>query len=286
MIARLAAGVQSQVKRLIFAFAGLAAGFAFVAMPSAAQDKEPLQWRLPAGLLEISGLARVSEKSVFAHNDEHAIVYEVDLQNGEVVRAFAMGEPTVSGDFEGAAIADGRVYLITSDGRLYESLIGEHRSRVAYNVYDTGVGQACEVEGLSHAPTPGEFLILCKRLYDKKQKSRLVIYRWSLAERAPVEEPWLSIPYADFLQYAERANFRPAGIDWDPRSSAFTIVAARTHMLVMFDEKGALLGKSSLPADYHAQSEGIALMGDGSVIVADEGAGRGAGVLSIYRKLP
>ena len=49
-------------------------------------------FQLARGLTEISGLAVASENSVYAHNDEHGIIYEIALSNGEIVAAFALGE--------------------------------------------------------------------------------------------------------------------------------------------------------------------------------------------------
>src|ERR1700704_3308634 len=76
------------------------------------------QFYLPDGLREISGLAVASNNTVYAHDDNYAIVYEVDLNLQKAIRAFALGKPTVRGDFEDIAVRDGSVYLLTSDGYL------------------------------------------------------------------------------------------------------------------------------------------------------------------------
>ena len=108
------------------------------------------QFFLPQGLSEISGLAVASPNTVYAHNDEYAIVYEIALDTGKALKAFALGKPTVKGDFEDIAVRGGNVYLLASDGHLYEAPIGEHRQRVRYNVYDTGVRHALRNRRIVH----------------------------------------------------------------------------------------------------------------------------------------
>lgn len=243
----------------------------------------PRQFALVNGLREVSGLAMASENSVYAHNDEHGIVYEVMLADGSVKAVFALGDPTVSADFEGIAAQDGRVYLITSTGLIYEALVGAHRERVRFNILDTGVGAFCEVEGLSLADRNNEFLILCKSPKVKELAAHLTIYRWSLDSRVPVSEAWLQKPYGEFLSADDAQIFRPSAIEWDRVRGEGLILSARSHQLIVINEDGTVVEARNLDADLHAQAEGVALTPAGELIIADEGAGRGPGRLSAYR---
>ena len=144
------------MKRFIGLITGLI--FTFAAFTAKAQtlmvdfETPPHQVNLFPGLMEISGLALGADGTVFAHNDEHGIIYQLRTIDGEVERAFALGDPTLEKDFEGIEIYNGRVYLLSSRGKIYEAPIGEHKSRVKYNAYDTGVGDFCETEGLARGP--------------------------------------------------------------------------------------------------------------------------------------
>lgn len=249
------------------------------ALPDGAPTR---QINLPNGLQEISGLAVASENSVYAHNDEFAIIYEIDLETGEVPVAFAMGDPTARGDFEGITTANGRVYLITSTGLIYESPIGAHRQRVRFNIYDTGTSDLCEVEGLTTGPTPGEFLILCKTALQPELTHRLIIYRWNIFDRSPVTGPWLSIPYTELLEDAEFENFRPSAIERNHDDNSFVILSARNGIFLVLESNGALASKRRLRRDVHPQAEGVAIMPSGELIIADEGAKRGVGKLAIF----
>jgi len=243
----------------------------------------PKQLSLAKGLIEISGLAAASESSVYAHNDEHGIVYELSLNDGKILSAFALGDPTVKGDFEGIAVGDGRIYLLTSSGLIYEAPKGANRERVKFNIFDTGVGAFCEAEGLAGAPTAGEFLILCKSAFGAPLENHLVIFRWSLSERLAVKAPWMTIPYTDFLAHKEARNFRPSAIEWDAEHKLMIILSARDKRLIAVGLDKRIAYTKKLPAKLHLQAEGAAIMAPGDLVIADEGAGRGPGKLSIYK---
>ena len=239
------------------------------------------QYFLPQGLSEISGLAVASPNTVYAHNDEFAIVYEIELDTGKALKAFALGKPTAKGDFEDIAVRGGYVYLLESDGRLFEAPIGEHRQRVRYNVYDTGVGVHCETEGLSTGPQDGDFLILCKKPNENEFKDRLVIYLWNLRDRAPVSTPWLNVSLDGLVQPLDQANFHPSAFYWRRDRGSFVIVSAKGHSAIEIDEQGKLIDRVKLNKEDHPQSEGLTIMPDGRLVLSDEGP-RGRGKISIY----
>jgi len=268
---------------------GLAFALLYAFSAGAAAQRSPLplgdassHFQMARGLTEISGLAVASDHSVYAHNDEHGIIYEVALSSGEIISAFALGEPTTQADFEGVAAFDGRIYLVTSTGLVYEAVIGAHRDRVRYNVFDTGVGEICEVEGLTQGPEPAEFLLICKTAREKALEGRLVIFNWSLADRMPVVAPWLNVPLSGILTRQEREYFRPSAIEWRSQSNSLLILSARNQLLVSLHRDGTILSKKSLLRATHPQAEGIAIMPSGKLVIADEGTMRMPGGLTVY----
>ena len=241
------------------------------------------QFFLPQGLNEVSGLAVASADSVYAHNDEYGIVYEIGLGAGKVVKAFALGKPTVKADFEDIAVRGGYVYLLTSDGRIFEALKGEHRKRVLYNIYDTGVGAHCETEGLANGPTEDEFLILCKQARDISLKEHLVIYAWNLRDHTPVVAPWLNVPLDGLVEELDQANFHPSAFVWRRDKGTLLIVSSKDHTAIEIDRQGRLVERTRFDKRLHPQPEALVLMPDGRLIVGDEGR-RGHGKISIYAR--
>ena len=156
-------------------------------------DAEPAaHWKLHDRLKEISGLATTADGRLLAHDDEKALIYEVDYLAGELVKVWAFGHPTAVDDFEGIAVADGRIFLITSRGRLYEGTEGDDGDRVLYNTYELGLnnhqqsslGRQCEIEGLEFEPDDRTLLILCKTARTEETANSLL-----LSPLAPVQSP-------------------------------------------------------------------------------------------------
>lgn len=263
--------------------AGLSLAVLLVACAREPKDENSGVLNLPTELSEVSGLAVAGPDSVFTHDDEYAIIYEFRLKDGHILRAFALGEPTLEGDFEGIATAGARVFLVTSDGLIYSAPKGENAERVSYRVYDSGIGPRCEVEGLSQSPEPGELLLLCKRFRNDSEEAKLEIYRWRIGKDRAETEPYLSLRLEDLVPGDELAEFRPSGIEWEPSSGRLYIVSARNRSLLILDPDGKMLDHRRLNATRHPETEGITLMPDGRLVLADEGSRTREGRLTAYK---
>lgn len=245
--------------------------------------------QLPPGLTEISGLAVASDQTVYAHDDEHGIIYEVDISTGEARSIFALGNPTLSEDFEGIAVHGKWIYLITSDGVLFESPIGAHQERVSYNRYETGIGELCEVEGLavkseikSDPLADPTFLILCKSPRENYYRDRLTVFKWTFGARMEAPTHFLSIDRDLILTSKEQRRFNPSAIEWVVEDQTMFVISARNRQVLHLNEEGDVLSKHLLDELGHPQSEGLTIMPNGDWIIADEGQEGNPGTLSRY----
>jgi len=257
---------------------------------NALSDSSPHVVKLPKGLTEISGLAVASDQTIYAHNDEHGIIFEVNVSTGEPRSIFAIGNPTIASDFEGIATHENRVYLINSDGVLYESTIGLHQQRVKFNAYDTGIGDVCEVEGLtaksSEHSEDASFLILCKSPRQPEYKDRLTIFEWSLDQRLTKLDPFLSLDRDLILTKKEQKKFKPSAIEWHKESRSIFVISGQNRRVIQLSEDGNLLSKQRLEKALHPQSEGLTIMPNGDWVVSDEGQGLNPGTLTRYLANP
>jgi uncharacterized protein YjiK len=240
-------------------------------------------YHLPSELTEVSGLAVAGPDSVFTHDDEFAIIYEFRLRDGHVLRTFALGRPTIEGDFEGIATAGAQVFLVTSDGLIYAAEAGDNGARVPYRVYDSGIGPRCEVEGLSQAPTAGDLLLLCKRLRNDPDDTRLEVYLWHIGAERAEAAPFLSLPLDTLLDEADQAEFRPSGLEWDPAARHLLVVSGRNRMVLYLDPSGKLLDRKRLSGERHPKTEGITILPGGRLVLADEGSRTREGRLTVYK---
>ena len=235
-------------------------------------------WKLPGRLEEISGLAMTLDNQLMAHNDEKAVIHEIDYQNGEIVKAFQLADmkDPVNDDFEGIATVKDRVYLVTSSGRIYEGSRGTDRESVLYNIYSTGVGKDYEIEGLAYDASQQVLLLMCKDARRADLTEQLVLYRWSIDKKQLIEDAHTVIPVIEFSRHIGEKKFQPSGIERHPVSGNYFVVAARQRAIAEITPAGQVVAAKQLPDQWHRQPEGITFAADGTLIIADEGSGRKA----------
>jgi uncharacterized protein YjiK len=234
------------------------------------------QWSLPDPLREISGLALTDDQRLLAVADEEAIVYEVDYEAGRLVKSFAFGKPVVRGDFEGIALLDDRVWLMTSDGELYSAPEGQNGEQVSFERVKTGIGRECELEGLASMASSGSLALLCK---DGRDRKKLRIHVWKPGQGVTEE---IRLPEKDMEDAIGKKRVRPSGLEVDLVTGDWVIVAAAQRAVFRISSDGEFRDViMRLDADRHRQAEGIAITSDGRLLIADEG-GRGRARLAVY----
>lgn len=238
------------------------------------------QWKLPGKLEEISGLALTGDGRLLAIADEYAIVYELDYVKGRIVKSFALGEPTVKGDFEGIAIIGETVFLTTSDGTIYSSLEVDDGKRVEFEKFETGLGKHCEIEGLAAL---GENLLLaCKKVRSKKLIDGLSIFVWSGETAELLMSDLIDLPESEILSQLDLDRLSPSGLAVDAETGHLLIVAAQQRTLVEITTTGKLVEAIRMPlADRHRQAEGIEITGKQKLLISDEGS-HGKARIAIY----
>ncbi len=244
------------------------------------REEQAADSRLPGRLREISGLATTADGRLLAHHDEAGIVFELDAATGEVVKQFELADlaSPIRDDFEGIAAGSGRVWMVTSAGRLYEFEEGGDGESVLFAMFATGIGRSCEVEGLAYDPDRERLLIACKRPLRGEPEDRLAIHAWSIHDQRLDEKARLDLDARDF---SGDGPFRPSGIEIHPATGNYYLVAARRRSVAEVTPEGRVLSVRRFPARWHRQLEGITFGPDGSLIVSDEGAGRRAR-LTVY----
>jgi uncharacterized protein YjiK len=229
------------------------------------------QWRLPKRLREVSGLAVTPDGRVMGHDDELAVVCQIDLEGGDIVKRFALGAPALRGDFEGLAIdAAGDFYLTTSSGWLYRFREGDDRGHVPFETFDTGLRHQAEIEGLAFHAGDDAVIIAAKINYAPDMRAALVLYAWSPRRPSEPARPWLTVPVAPLAEAIGARAFHPSSVEIDPTTGRLVVLAARENAMVELDERGQLLAARWL-GRLHRQAEGSAILSDGTLVIADEG---------------
>ena len=114
-------------------------------------NTEPMQWLLPPALNEASGLALADNGSIYIHNDELGEIYRFIPRSNSILKVASISWPPVGEDFEGIAVHQDSLFLITSDSQLFE--VSDFSARENHQVVGarriaTGLQAVCEFEGL------------------------------------------------------------------------------------------------------------------------------------------
>jgi uncharacterized protein YjiK len=241
------------------------------------------QVRLPERLREISGLAVSPDGRVFAHDDETAAIYELDIERGGVVKMFALGDPALTGDFEGLAITPaGEFWLMTSTGELYQFREGADGAHASYERFNAGTEDLCELEGLTYSASENGLILACKRNHDRAMRGTPILLSWSPGGDEPASE-WRRAQES-FAEATAVRRFQPSSVDIDTRTGRIIVLSANDAAMVELNAAGGLLSARELEGP-HPQAEGLVILPDGSLLISDEG-GDGQALLSRYARLP
>ncbi len=242
-----------------------------------------VQWNMPSRLREISGLATTADGRLFGHDDERAIIYELDADQAALRKHFTLGDPIERGDFEGLAVSpEGAFWLVTSTSRLYRFHEGQDGAQVAFDRFDAGLGEICEIEGLAYLAAEARLILACKTHHLRGMRNTIALYAWSTRTRRTAL--WRTLPEADIAAAAGVRSFRPSSIEFDQRSGRVILLSANRGALAELDANGALVTARSL-GRHHVQPEGVAILADGALVIADEGDETRA-LLSRYPRMP
>lgn len=239
------------------------------------------RWILPETLREISGLALTADGRLLAVGDERGKVFEVDYRRGVMIKEFTVGQPAVHEDFESITVAGDRVFLLASNGVLYEVPEGADGAAVAYTTHDTGLARQCEFEGVAFDPTDASLLLACKTVHDKALRDSLVIYRWKLQAGSNPTLSHLAVPLTRVIGSNGWDGLHPSDLTIDPLNGNYVLVAAREKALIEITPGGDAVFARPLPG-VHDQGEGVAITKDGILIISDERV-TGPAVITLYR---
>ena len=250
------------------------------AADSTVERKAVARWVLPRDLDEISGIALTPDGRLLAESDERGQVSEIDYRRGVIVKQFVVGHPTIKADLEAIAVANEEVFMLASNGTLYQFHEGENGERVDYTTHDTRLGKECEFEGLAYDSTLKSLLLACKSVNIDHPRHSLVIFRWRL-HGGPDRLSVLTVPVSDFFKPLGIEHIHPSDIAVDPTTGNYVIVASIEQVILVVTPDGRVLSARKLPGD-HDQPESVAITRDSILIIGDEAKRRPA-VLTLYR---
>lgn len=240
---------------------------------------------LPDTLREISGLTDIDTATVACIQDENGILFIYDLIRNEIRKQYNFH---IDGDYEGITLVDKTMYILRSDGTLFE--ISDYQAKdFKLQTYATGI-PASNNEGLCYDANNNRLLVACKNKLGKgpEYKDKRVIYGFDLSTKKLSKEPVFNFDVATIKAFAKQKKlnlpvrdkkkgtepiikFFTSAIAIHPFTERLYLLSAADHMLFIFNMTGKLEHIELLNPKMFNKAEGITFFENGDMLITNEG---------------
>jgi hypothetical protein len=252
---------------------------------------------LPPRLAEVSGVTALSGAEVACVQDEEGVVFVYDLGQRRVVRQIPFGP---RGYYEGVASAGARLFVLRSDGVLFELQDSSSAPQVRARVLRL---PTADNEGLCFDGQRRRLLIAPKTRLGKGKalKDTRAIFAYGLDSAALEPEPVMIVSVDAIRDVAERQGwqapwrrdtpggrpralrFMPSAIAMHPLTLEVFVLSAVDRALATFDASGRVTGFAALDAVLLPQPEGLTFLANGDLVITSEAAG-GRPTLALFKR--
>ncbi len=264
-------------------------------------NKADAAFVLPGMLHEISGITYLGADYFACIQDENGIIFIYDVKKNKLERQFTFN---INGDYEGIASVGRKIYVLRSDGTLFE--ISDHESKnFDLDVFFTNIPSRNN-EGLCYDPDGNRLLIAPKgqTLKGSEYKDKREIYAFDLKTKTLSKDPVFEFDLEEIRDFAmekkinlpireknkgkapePRIDFMTSAIGINPLTKKLFILSSSDHMLFIFNMSGEIEHIEMLNPMIFNNAEGISFYPNGDMIITNEGGGRSASLLRFnYKK--
>lgn len=244
---------------------------------------------LPDTLREVSGLTEIDPTSFGCVQDENGILYIYDAVKNEIKAQYTFN---IDGDYEGITRVGKTIYILRSDGTLFE-ISDYEKKNFKLSSFVTGI-PANNNEGLCHDEANNRLLIACKGKIGKgpEFKDKRVIYGFDLQSKTLSKEPVFDFDLQIIKEFAIKnkvdlptkthkqkgqpimepfIKFRTSAIGIHPLSKKLFLLSASDHLLFIFNMNGTIEHIEQLSPTMFNKAEGITFFENGDMLITNEG---------------
>lgn len=273
-------------------------------LPGYNLESPDLNLILPSILHEISGLTEIDSTTFACIQDEKGILFIYDLLAKEIKKQYAF---FTKGDYEGIARVEDTIYVLRSDGTLFE--ISDYNSNdvnvIPYPTYIPVINN----EGLCY-DTPGKRLLIAGKDNTGKGggiKDKRFVFGFDLKTKSVLPEPVFTFSIKSLKEYAVNSGFdlpvkqkkkkkvmsgepvmlfKPSAMCFHPVTGDLIILSSEDHLLFVFDKSGNIKNIVSLSPLLFTQPEGITFLGNGDMLISNEGSSKSSANLLRFNYHP
>jgi uncharacterized protein YjiK len=247
-------------------------------------------------------MAYVDPVTLVCVQDERGILYTYNPTTSLIVTQNTFG---ADGDYEGIARVDQTMYVLRSDGQLFE-VAGYSSEAPEIKSYETGI-PAKDLEGLCYDAPSHRLLIAAKSKSGKGEefKDKRMVYEFDLKTGSMREEPAFTFDLQEISKFAQNAgialsqqkknkkgeavsppviNLRPSAIGVHPITGQLYLLSAPSHLLLVFNMDGTAQDIRLLDPGLFNQPEGITFNEKGDLFISNEGKDKPATILQFNLK--
>jgi hypothetical protein len=243
-------------------------------------------YELSYSLHEISGITTMDASSIACIQDENGIIFFYDLVKEKINGLSYFYQ---NGDYEGIARAGKTIYVLRSDGSLFE-VTGYESETAKTEYYSTGI-PSDNIEGLCYDQNEDRLLIGPKgKVGDKSENKNIrFIYAFDLKSKKLIKNPVFVFDLKAIKKFArdnkikvpmkhDKKNdkkepdieFRISEIGINPVTKKLYVLSGMEQLLFVFDMKGNIEYIERLDPDLYNQPEGIAFLSNGDMLISNE----------------
>lgn len=246
---------------------------------------------LPAILHEISGISAVSSSTLACVQDENGVVFFYNIMTDKISRQIYF---SYDGDYEGITSVNSTLYVLRSDGVVFE-LADFESEKFRKATYVTGVPGG-DNEGLCYDNLNNRLLLGPKMPYSKKggEKDKRYIYGFDPGSKKLLPGPVFTIDVDEIKKFARENNlkvpvkkkkgdkkepdieFRISAMGIHPLTGKLYVISGMEQLLFVFDTKGRVEFIEWLDPDIFPQPEGITFLKNGDMFISNEGQNKSA----------
>lgn len=239
------------------------------------------KWELPDILKEVSGIVLISDNLFACVQDEDGKIFVYNTQTSQIEKEIPFAG---TGDYEGIALVENTVYVVRSDGKIYqvENWDGE---KPEVSEFDTHLTEDDNVEGLVYDDRDNQLLLAVKD-GDKKDENSKGIYAFDLDSKSMTKEPKFKIDLNDPLlsdgkEKKKSKRFRPSEIGINPATGEIYLTDGPSSKLLIMDRTGKINSVVQLDEKNFPQAEGLTFNSTGEIFISNEGNDGTGNILKI-----
>jgi uncharacterized protein YjiK len=233
---------------------------------------------LPDTLHEISGITLGDDNNLFCVQDENGILFQFNTQNKELVGEEVFGK---DGDYEGICKVGSVLYVLRSDGVLFEL---SEQSLEIVTEEDVPENDGLQVrkhrlklpvsenEGLCYDEQNNRLLIISREQSPHTKTNDRLVYAFDLLKKRVSKKPVFSLnPFTEKKNNRSDLLFRPSELAIHPVTGELFVISSKDHALFVFSPKGKIKKIYLLNPLIFNKPEGLAFLANGDLYISNEG---------------